>query len=133
MKMIKIVLTDLAGLGLIILSVLTGWIPGPGGIPLFIAGLGLLAINHEWARQLLRKAKRQGLKFADKFFRDHPVLMLTYDLVAVSLIGVGILLLIQIHGILKTIAFMLIIVGLSLFLGNRRRLQKIRQHFRKQT
>ncbi|HZX01879.1 PGPGW domain-containing protein [Kribbella sp.] len=40
--------------GLLLLAApLTGWLPGPGGIPLFIAGLAVLASEFEWAQRLL--------------------------------------------------------------------------------
>ncbi|MEU0089810.1 PGPGW domain-containing protein [Kribbella sp. NPDC006257] len=42
---------------LIIAAPLTGWLPGPGGIPLFIAGLAVLASEFEWAQRLLYKVK----------------------------------------------------------------------------
>ena len=42
---------------LIIAAPLTGWLPGPGGIPLFIAGLAVLASEFEWAQRLLLKVK----------------------------------------------------------------------------
>jgi uncharacterized protein (TIGR02611 family) len=38
---------------LIIAAPLTGWLPGPGGIPLLIAGLAVLASEFEWAQRLL--------------------------------------------------------------------------------
>lgn len=51
--------TGVAILGglLIILAPLTGWLPGPGGIPLFIAGLAVLASEFEWAQRLLLRVK----------------------------------------------------------------------------
>jgi uncharacterized protein (TIGR02611 family) len=42
---------------LLILAPLTGWLPGPGGIPLFIAGLAVLASEFEWAQRLLLRVK----------------------------------------------------------------------------
>jgi uncharacterized protein (TIGR02611 family) len=42
---------------LLILAPLTGWLPGPGGIPLFIAGLAVLASEFEWAQRVLLKVK----------------------------------------------------------------------------
>lgn len=44
---------------LIILAPLTGWLPGPGGIPLFIAGLAVLASEFEWAQRLLQWVKER--------------------------------------------------------------------------
>jgi len=42
---------------LIIAAPLTGWLPGPGGIPLFIAGLAVLASEFEWTQRLLYRVK----------------------------------------------------------------------------
>lgn len=36
---------------LIIASALTGWLPGPGGIPLFLIGIAVLATEFERAKQ----------------------------------------------------------------------------------
>jgi hypothetical protein len=132
MRLIKVILTDIAGVGLIILAALTGWIPGPGGIPLFLAGLGLLAIHHEWARRLLHQVKAHGLKFAEAFFREHKVLMFVYDVIALLLVGGSILVLINIHGVIRASAGILFFLGLALFLGNRKRLQRINRYFRRQ-
>jgi len=113
-----------------ILAILTGWIPGPGGIPLFLAGVGLLAINHEWARRFLRYLKTTGLNLAEKFFKDHPILMAIYDILAVILVIIGIALLISIHGNIKAMALVCFSIGLALFLGNRQRLQRISNYFK---
>lgn len=37
---------------LLILSALTGWLPGPGGIPLFLIGMAVLASEFRWAHRL---------------------------------------------------------------------------------
>ncbi len=131
MKTIRHILADLAGLGLIVLAILTGWLPGPGGIPLFLAGVGLLAINHEWARRFLRYLKTTGLKLVERFFRDHPVLMAVYDVLAICLIIAGVLILLNTSGGIKTLAFLCFSIGLALFLGNRKRLRRIMAYFQK--
>ena len=38
---------------LIIAAGLTGWLPGPGGIPLFLLGVAVLATEFVWAKVLL--------------------------------------------------------------------------------
>ena len=133
MNKLRVIITDISGIGLIILAILTGWIPGPGGIPLFLTGLSLIAINHEWARRWLRWLKTTGLKLAEKFFRDHPVLMAIYDVLALLLVAAGVIVLLQAEGGIKTLAFILFSVGLALFLGNRNRLKRILNKFNNKT
>jgi len=44
--------------GLMVLAgVATGWLPGPGGIPLVLGGLAVLASEFSWARRLLARAR----------------------------------------------------------------------------
>lgn len=42
---------------LVIAAPLTGWLPGPGGIPLLILGLAVLASEFEWAQRVLQRVK----------------------------------------------------------------------------
>lgn len=42
----------LLGLFFFIAAALTGWIPGPGGIPLFLIGVAILATEFKWAKKL---------------------------------------------------------------------------------
>lgn len=62
----KRIAIDIAGFGLILLGLLTGWLPGPGGIPLILAGLGLLALNYTWAENLLKDLKKRFSKLVDQ-------------------------------------------------------------------
>jgi hypothetical protein len=41
------------GVLLVLAAGATGWLPGPGGIPLALLGLAVLASEFEWARRLL--------------------------------------------------------------------------------
>ena len=52
---------------------LTGWIPGPGGIPLFLIGIAILATEYEWAGRL-RDTVLGTLKWFSRQFRQHPVI-----------------------------------------------------------
>jgi hypothetical protein len=49
------------GVLLIILAILTGWLPGPGGVPLALIGLAVLASEFEWAARLLDRVKEWAL------------------------------------------------------------------------
>ncbi|MGL4173469.1 MAG: PGPGW domain-containing protein [Actinomycetota bacterium] len=45
------------GVFLILLAGATGWLPGPGGIPLALVGLAVLASEFDWAARLLDRVK----------------------------------------------------------------------------
>jgi hypothetical protein len=81
----KRIAVDAAGYLLLILAALTGWLPGPGGIPLAIAGLGLLSINNEWARRLRDYLLDNGGKLVKVLFPPNPMVEWLYDIVVVLL------------------------------------------------
>lgn len=51
------------GLLMMVAAALTGWLPGPGGIPLFLLGLAVWASEFEWAHRLLSVFTRWFEKF----------------------------------------------------------------------
>lgn len=53
------IVVGLVGTLLVLLGAATGWLPGPGGIPLVLTGLAVLASEFIWARRLLRWATEQ--------------------------------------------------------------------------
>ena len=56
----KVIILDILGVLCLVGALLFGWLPGPGGIPLSIAGLALLALNHTWAQEWLEKLKSKA-------------------------------------------------------------------------
>ena len=52
------VIVGVAGAVLIIAAPLTGWLPGPGGIPLFLLGLAVLSSEFMWAERWRHSAVR---------------------------------------------------------------------------
>lgn len=85
----KRILTDTAGYLLVVGAALTGWLPGPGGIPLLIAGLGLLSINNEWAKKIREYLLANGGKFVQVIFPKNPIAQWTYDIVAIALFALA--------------------------------------------
>jgi hypothetical protein len=81
----KRILTDAAGYGLLVLAALTGWLPGPGGIPLALAGLGLLSINNEWARKIRQYLLDHGGKIVQVIFPSNRFVQWLYDIAVVLL------------------------------------------------
>lgn len=79
------ILVDTAGYLLIVASALTGWLPGPGGLPLFVGGLGLLSIHNKWAQDLRDYVLQNGGKFVQRLFPKNAVAQWAYDIVAITL------------------------------------------------
>lgn len=124
----KRIAIDGAGYLLIIAAALTGWLPGPGGIPLFIAGLGLLSINNEWARRLRDYLLQNGGKIVKVIFPVNPVVQWLYDIVVV-LLWIVVALLAWRHAAIWQIslAIALFFAALAIALLNRDRLNRLRR------
>lgn len=129
---IKAIALDTLGVLMIIAAPLIGWLPGPGGIPLLLGGLGLLSINHKWARRLLDDLKTRGLNLVERFYVDHPLVRAVYDLLSALLIGTGIYFFANVTGSLVFgLGIVSFFTGLALFLGNRKRLERLNKRLRR--
>ncbi|MEO6513069.1 MAG: hypothetical protein ABIR37_00120 [Candidatus Saccharimonadales bacterium] len=84
----KRIVVDGAGYLLLLAAALTGWLPGPGGIPLALAGLGLLSINNEWAQRLRTYLLDHGGKVVQYIFPKNRFVEWTYDILVVVVLGV---------------------------------------------
>lgn len=125
---LKRILTDVAGYALILLGVAFGWVPGPGGLPLIIAGLGLLSINNEWARRLRIYLLVHGGKFVKKLFPPHPYIQGLYDLVCVALLVIVAILAHQHSPFWKvSVAVALFFIALFIAAMNRERYERIKR------
>lgn len=121
---------DIAGYLCIVGAVLTGWLPGPGGIPLLIVGLGLLATNHEWAARLLNYVRHHSKHFVDIVFDGKPAVKWLVDILGIALIALAVYLLIGVtKSVAHTAAISLVAVSLVLLLGNRNRFQQLKKKF----
>lgn len=83
----KALLIDLLGFTLILVAIPIGWLPGPGGIPLIILGLSLLATNHEWAERWIDKLKDEVEKASKRVSEADPVTKWAIDIFAAVALG----------------------------------------------
>lgn len=128
----KIIVLDTLGVLLIIAAGLFGWIPGPGGVPLFLAGLALLSINHPWAARLLQRAKNGGSKIMTLLFPQTGLLPYMYDLGGVLLLAVALYVLnAYTQNLVRSAAFIVLFVSLGILVSNRQRLQWLIQHLKR--
>lgn len=124
-------LIDIAGFSCIIIAPFLGWIPGPGGIPLLIIGLSLLANNHEWAERLLERVKKKTSSAAAKVSEASPAVKWAIDIGSIILIAAAVTIITQVTGsLLKTASISFIIAGIILLATNQNRYQKIWSKFR---
>lgn len=109
-----------------IAAILTGWLPGPGGIPLFIIGLSLLAINHTWAQRYIDLLKKYANKLGDLVFVENKRIQLLYDILAPCLVIVGAFMLLNYSEVwMLPIGIFLVFISCTLFLGNRHRWRRL--------
>lgn len=125
------ILTDTAGYILILAALATGWLPGPGGIPLLVAGLGLLSIHNAWAKRLREYVLHHGSELVHRLFPDYALVQVLYDIV-VTLALVLAAVLLWLHHEYWQLALAGVLVGLGLAIGllNRRRYERITQRMK---
>jgi hypothetical protein len=118
---------DVGGYFLILAGVALGWLPGPGGIPLVLAGLGLLSIHNRWARQLREYVLEHGGKVVTIIFPNNSYIQWAYDGLTIVLIGlVGFL--VWRHSALWQISLATALFFIALFIAsmNRDRIARLK-------
>lgn len=110
-----------------------GWLPGPGGIPLFLLGLSLLAANHDWAERWLDTAKHKGVSFRKWIFPDIAWIQMAYDVVSVAFFSGAATSLVynKENRIVSGVCVVILFVSLFVFLVNRNRFDKMSTLFKR--
>lgn len=128
----KILLFDLVGVTLMLLSIATGWLPGPGGIPLFIIGLSILSIHHEWAQKYIDKIKDYVEAIGKQVFTDDKDVQLAYDIICPIMIAAGMYLLWLYNAVWQlSLGIVLVATGITLLAGNRNRIHNLKLKLKK--
>lgn len=86
----RVVVAILGGL-LVGLGLATGWLPGPGGIPLVLLGLAVWSSEFVWAERLMAVFKRQLVRFRS-WTRAQQTLAWAVFLACCGAVGYGYLL-----------------------------------------
>jgi len=85
----KVIITDMIGVLLLFLVPILGPLPGPGGIPLLLAGFGLLAVNHDWADDAILFVKKHSDDMVEVVFPDKTWAKWTWDIGLIALFIFG--------------------------------------------
>ena len=122
----KILATDALGVLLLLLVPLLGPLPGPGGIPLILAGFSLLAINHDWADGAIAYVKKHSVSLRGIVFPDTPWVKWSWDIVSVVLLISGTYLnVVADHWLLKAMSIGLMTGFTTIFILNRNRINAL--------
>lgn len=128
----KAILIDILGFTLILVAIPIGWLPGPGGIPLIILGLSLLATNHEWAERWIDKLKDEVEKASKKVSQADPVTKWFIDIFAIIAIGASLYLVLRstkLSILLWSVSFA--IMGVTMLATNQDRYKKVWKKFKR--
>jgi hypothetical protein len=122
----KRIIYDIVGMFLIILSPFLGAIPGPGGLIVFFAGLSILAVHNDWAKNLLVWARKNVSSLLDIVFTENKNVQIAHDCIGiVALISAIISILMLKPPLLYILPTMLTAMGLFWLLYNRKRYKKL--------
>lgn len=116
------------GLVLICVAPLVGWIPGPGGIIIFLAGIAVLASEFDWAESLKAFFLETVPKEIQNRWQPTPKWATVFDIASLMLlVGAGL------AGYYEWWAPVLSlgIGGICLFLFNRNRLGRLKAKLKK--
>jgi hypothetical protein len=128
----KRLVIDIGGFGLIIAGVLFGWLPGPGGVPLILAGLGLLSLNYIWAEKLMKNFDKKRIEYTDKLLQVDPLTSKLMDGLSVIILAGGIwLVTTQENVFLKGLGVGLAFSGITVLISNKKRLDRVLKRIKK--
>ena len=128
----KVFLTDMLGILCLILVPFLGPLPGPGGIPLLLAGFGFLAVNHDWADDAIHFVKKHSENLLGYFFPDKTLIKWAWDIFAVLVLLGGLALNLTAEWwLLKGLSYGVMAGASTIFMLNRGRLDWLDAQLRK--
>lgn len=126
------VILDIAGFSLMLISPFLGWLPGPGGIPLFVAGLGLVSLNHEWAENLLKNFEQKRREITDKYLMASPRISWIIDLTCLAVITTGLYVAAtETELILRGVGLAAVSISFIVLFSNQKRFERIAKKLKK--
>jgi len=128
----KVVATDTLGVLLILLVPFLGPLPGPGGIPLLVAGFSLLAINHDWADAAIAYIKKHSASLRDIVFPIKTWAKWSWDTFSVLLLVGGTYLnFMADHWLVKAVSIGIMASSTTVFILNRNRIDVLDKFLRR--
>ena len=117
------------GFGLLVLGIIVAPIPGPGGTPLILGGLGILSINNHWAYRLRCYLLNSHKSISTIIFPANPWARFAWDLAGAVAFGLGLSILVNLEAIwTRIIATVLLSIAISIWGSNHRRAERCIRH-----
>ena len=114
------------GFGLLVLALIVGPLPGPGGTPLILAGLGILSINNSWAVRLRQYLINHHQSVSTFLFPANAWMIFLWDVIGAVFLGSGLSLAVNVGGRWGHIfASPLLAIALLIWASNHQRGQRI--------
>jgi hypothetical protein len=131
-SLLKVILTDAAAVGCLVLVPIIGPLPGPGGIPLILAGFGFFAVNHDWADDVVVYIKKHSESLRSVIFPNISWVKWSWDLFAITLLVGGTILNIYAEfWLFKGLSYGIMASSSTLFMLNRDRLTWLDKQLRR--
>lgn len=128
---LKILATDALGVLLLLLVPILGPLPGPGGIPLILAGFSLLAINHDWADGAISYIKKHSVSLQAVVFPDIRWVKWSWDILSIVLLISGVYLnTVATHWLLSALSIGIMASSTTIFILNRNRIKVLDKFLR---
>lgn len=116
------------GVVFIMCAPLVGWIPGPGGIVVFLAGIAILASEFDWAEALKAFFVETVPREVKRRWRPTPKWEVAFDITAfILLVGAGIAAYFEWWAPVLSFG----IGGICLFMFNRERLTRLKRKLKR--
>ena len=124
---------DVVGFVVLVIGIVLGVIPGPGGTPVILLGLSILSINNTWAARWRKYILEHHSSLTKVFFPDQPLIKLAWDLFGLGLIVAGGLVALTPDQAwwLKIGGSLIISLGCFVFLTNRQRGARLVKYLQK--
>lgn len=129
---LKILASDALGVLLLLLVPILGPLPGPGGMPLILAGFSLLAINHDWADDVIAYIKKHSVSLRNIVFPNIGWVKWSWDIFSIVLLTSGAYLNIVVDNwFLKAVSMGLMAGSTTIFIMNRDRIDALNKFLRR--
>ena len=130
-KKVRIYATNVLGVLCILLAPIVSPFPGPGGTPLLLGGLSLLAINNVWAKRLKKFAEENISNLTELIFLENKKCRWAWDIFVYLSLSAGIYLLVKsdFHYVIQTLITTILGFIVVAWFRNHHRWQRLLKYF----